>query len=150
MELYLDPIRKVKRSRPTIAWTQDMTMMLHELFPITFNNELVKQLGVSQSSLIRKARQLGIYKEHEFLQKRRNIITKMAVEAHPPHPHKGDHTWYIPNSEHTRFKNGCSSVMARDPEIVKKVHLKRNQTIKRERTRIKIDLPPLTKLNIRP
>jgi hypothetical protein len=35
------------------------------------------------------------------------------------------------------------------PEIVKKVHRKRNLTIKRDRIRIKYNLPRLTKLKLK-
>ena len=39
--------------------------------------------------------------------------------------------------------------MKTDPEVVKKVRSKRNETIRRERIRLKIGLKPLTKLKLK-
>jgi hypothetical protein len=149
MDLYLPPIFKQKRSRPKIIWSSEMLSQLTKLFPVSYNIDLSKQLGVSPRTLIRKARELNINKELGFLEKRRDEITIMAVKAHPPHPHKGELGWCIPNGESHRFKEGNISVMAVNPDIVEKVRMKRNATIRRERIRIRIGLSRLTKLNLK-
>nr|NQU91582.1 hypothetical protein [Bacteroidota bacterium] len=147
MELYLPPIQK-RPKRYKITWTGEMISTLKREFPVEYNRTLAKKLGVSMRSLIRKAREFGIDKEPFFLEKRRAEITKMAMDAHPPHPHKGDPGWCIPNSEHTRFKPGQVSLMSVDPELVEKVRTKRNETIRKEKLRIKWGLEPKTKLNL--
>ena len=126
-----------------------MLVDLTKLFPVTFNKELARKMGISPRSLIRKARELSLEKETGFLKSRREAITAMATEAHPPHPHKGQKGWCVPNSEQTRYKKGNVPAMKTRPEIVTKVHRKRNLTIKRDRNRIKYNLPRLTKLNLK-
>lgn len=146
MELYLPPLKR--KPRPKINWSGEMISQLIKLFPFTFNRELAKQLNVSMRSLIRKARELHIEKETGFLDKNRNLITAMAVKAHPEHPHKGDSTWSIPNSEHTRFKKGHIPPVL-SPKIKENAVIKRNKTMKRNRLRIKYGLPSLTKKRLR-
>ena len=149
MELYLPRAKKKKRNHTKITWTDAMLAELTILFPITFNKELARKMGISPRSLIRKARELCLEKEPGFLESRRSEIATMATEAHPPHPHKGQKGWCVPNSEQTRFKKGDVPAMKTRPEIVKKVHRKRNLTIKRDRIRIKYNLPRLTKLKLK-
>ena len=117
-------------------------------FPYRFNKELASELGVSWRSLIRKARELGIEKESRFLDKNRQTITQMAVKAQPPHPHKGEKGWCVPNSEPHRFKKGNISPMVTDPEVVKKCHKSRNQTIYREKLRLRYGIRQATKLKL--
>lgn len=148
MELYLPP--KQKRDTHQKNWTPEMIRTLTELFPVTYNKVLAAQLGISKSTLIRKARQLMLEKEAGFLDDRRNEINIMAVEAHPPHPHKGEKGWHVPNSEHTRYKPGHIPSMATDPELRIRVHTTRNKTIRRDRIRSKLGLSPLTKMNLKP
>ena len=145
-ELYLPPAGK-RAARPKINWTNEMIMILQEKYPFSFNKELAKELGVSWRSLVRKARDLGVDKEPAFLEKRREIITNMAV-AKNHNCYTGIKGWAVPNSEGTRFKKGNISIMKIDPEVVEKVRLKRNQTIRRERIRISIGLPQKTKLRL--
>jgi len=149
VELYLPPVKKNKRSaRHKIIWTDEMLRELTERFPYEFTFSLVKSLGVSPRSIIRKARELGLEKEPGFLEARKDQITELAVKAHPPHPFKGVFGWSVPNSEKSRFKPGNISVMAIDRDVVEKVRAKRNATIRRERIRLSLDLKPLTKLRL--
>lgn len=126
-----------------------MLNRLKNEFPTRYNRVLAADLGVSMRSLIRKARELGIEKEAGFLDKRRNEISRMANEAKPPNPTKGKKGWCVPNSEATRFKPGQPSRMKTNPDLVQKVRRKRNETIRRERIRLKIGLKPLTKLKLK-
>lgn len=131
-----------------ITWTPEMIETLEAEFPTAYNRVLAKKLEVSMRTLIRKARELNIEKEPDFLEKRRDEITQMAVKAHPPHPMKGVQGWAVSNSEKTRFKIGNESPM-KDPAIVKKVTESRNKTIRRERIRITYGMRRLTKLNLK-
>ena len=49
-------------ARPRIIWTDEMLEMLVSDYPITFNQILAEKLGISVSSLKRKARQLELVK----------------------------------------------------------------------------------------
>jgi len=131
-----------------INWTLEMLEQLKQEFPTRYNRELATELGVSFRSLIRKARELGYEKEPGFLDKRRDEITRMAMETHPPHPMKGVKGWCVPNSQKTRFQPGNISAMSIDRNVVRKCHAKRNATIDKELHRIKNNLPRKTKLNL--
>ena len=147
-ELHL-PLAPRKKRPHKIKWTPEMITRLKTEYPTQYNKELAAELGVSWRSLVRKARELGVEKEPGFLEKRRTEIQKMAVEAKAPQPTKGKKGWCVPNSEATRFQPGNISPMKTDPEVVKKVRSKRNETIRRERIRLKIGLKPLTKLKLK-
>jgi hypothetical protein len=138
-------IKPQKKQWRKIEWTPDMLQKLKERFPVEFNKDLAKELGISWRSLIRKARELSIEKEPQFLDKRRTTISRMAQESRPPNPTKGLKGWCVPNSEQFRFKPGHVPRMAFDPKLVERVHATRNETIRRDRIRAKIGLPRLTK-----
>lgn len=140
------PEKKILRKK--IAWTQEMIDLLISEFPYSYNKELAKKIGVSWRTLVRKARELGLEKEPGFMDKRINEITEMAVKAHPPHPYKGKKGWCVTGSEETRFKPGQISVMKTNPEVVEKVTKKRNESIARDRRRLRLGLKPLTKLRL--
>ena len=125
-----------------------MIMILCNKFSNTFNRELAKELKVSMRSLIRKARELKLEKEPGFLEKNRKIITNMAV-ANNHNKYTGVKGWCVPNSEATRFKTGQESRMKYDRDLVARVHHTRNETIKRERIRMRLGFAPLTKLNLK-
>lgn len=147
-ELNLSPAPRKKRPGK-INWTPEMITRLKTEYPTRYNKELAAELGVSWRSLVRKSHEMGIKKEPGFLEKRRDEITRMSIEAKPPQPTKGKKGWCVPNSEATRFKPGQPSRMKTDPELVEKVRRKRNETIRRERIRLKIGLKPLTNLKLK-
>jgi len=51
----------------SIHWSSQMLQLLRDLFPTTPNEELAGIIGVSTRTLIRKARQLGIDKDPQWL-----------------------------------------------------------------------------------
>lgn len=131
-----------------IIWTSYMIDRLINEFPFRFNRILATDLNVSMRSLIRKARELNINKEPNFLEKNRDKITEMAIKAHPPHPHIGDSNWSVPNSEATRFQKGNISPMGTSHKVVRKCHKTRNETIRMEKLRLKYGLNQKTKLKL--
>lgn len=64
-----------------VEWTPEMLKILNDFFPIMFNKALAKWLGVSFTTMIRKARELGLEKVDGFLDIRRPEISRMAGEA---------------------------------------------------------------------
>jgi len=147
-ELNLPVIPRI-RNHKKIKWTPGMIEKIKKEFSVSYNRVLAKDLNVSMRSLIRKARELGIQKENDFLKKRKNEIQEMSREAHPPHPYKGVKGWHVPNSEATRFKPGNTSVMKTNHDVVQKVRRKRNETIARDRRRIRLGLSPLSNLKLK-
>jgi hypothetical protein len=145
MELYLPP---KPRKKFKINWSDKMIEILKAKFAITFNRELAKELNISMRSLIRKARELKLEKEPGFLEKNRETITRMAV-ANNHNKYTGVKGWSVPNSENTRFKPGQTSLMKTDRELVSRVHKTRNETIKRERIRMRLGLSRLTNLKLK-
>lgn len=146
MELSLPPLPPKHRKGKPINWTPEMISFLIEKFPLTYNKKIADHLRIGWRSVVRKARELNLEKEPEFLTKNKNEIQLMARIAHPPHPFKGVKGWSVPNSESSRFKPGHKGL---DPVVREKLHQKRRETIARERFRIKIGLEPLTKMKIK-
>lgn len=129
-------------------WNPEMIKKIINDFPCRFSRDIAHELDISIRTVIRKARELGIEKEPGFLERNAPEIQKRAVKAHPPHPKKGQRGWAVPNSEHTRFRKGNISVMATDRDVVEKVRGKRNETIRKEKLRLKYDLKQKTKLKL--
>jgi hypothetical protein len=152
MELYLPPIiekGKAKRPyRPKIIWTQEMFAELERRFPHEFNKDIAKDLGIGWRSLVRKARELGLQKEPGFLDTRRADIVTLILKVRKPNPAQQGKGFIIPNSEPFRFKKGHTPRIAWDQDLRDKIHQKRNQTIARDRLRIKYGLSRITKLKL--
>ena len=68
----------LKKQRRGIIWTRSMLKLLKDYFPHMFNKPLAKWIGVSDRSLIRKARELGLEKRPGFLDDRREEISDLA------------------------------------------------------------------------
>lgn len=126
------------------TWTPEMLDKLKSEFPYRFSRDIGKDLGLSIRTIIRKARELGLEKQQGFLDQNRNEISKRAQEARPENPNKGDSSFRIPGGEKYLFKTG----QARYPVDYTKIHQKRNETIKKERLRLKYGLPPKTKMKL--
>ena len=130
-----------------ITWTDEMLAMLDKQFPNCFNDQLAKRLKVSVRTVIRKARERGLKKVEGFewspkanLRRRKNM---------PENPHKGKKGWTVPGGEAHQFGPGNPPPKLH-PQTRKKAVRKRNETIKREKLRLKYGLKPETKLNLKP
>lgn len=58
---------KRQGKRAVIYWTGNMLSLLKRHFPNTRNAELVELIGVSERSIARKAKQLGLEKSKSFI-----------------------------------------------------------------------------------
>lgn len=148
-ELSLPVITEPERRTAGIEWTDEMINIITSKFATSFNRDLADELGVSVRTVIRKARELRLYKEPGFLDKNRKKITKMAKEARGTNSTKGQKGWSVPGGEKYRFKPGHVPAIKNNPELIERVHRKRNETIKNERARIRIGLEPETKLRLK-
>ena len=70
----------------SIHWTPQMIADLRRWFPTTLNEELAGILGVSQRTMIRKARELGLQKNPEWL---KQIWNECRMIAHAESKRKG-------------------------------------------------------------
>lgn len=64
-----------------IFWTGQMLQDLKELFPVTANPEMAEMLGISESTMHRKARELGLKKDPEYI-KQHNKVCLLMAHAH--------------------------------------------------------------------
>ncbi len=142
-------MKEIYNNRTKIEWTEEMIIALKMKFPTEYNKYLAIELGVSVRTLIRKARELKIDKEPDFLEKRRTEISKRATACRPPNPTKGQQGWSVPNSEATRFKPGNISPMAVSQKVRDKVSQSRLKTIEEERYRIREGLDQVTRLKLK-
>ena len=147
-ELYIPTIIPSKR-RTCIEWTDEMVDIITSKFATSFNRDLADELGVSMRTMIRKARELGLEKEHGFLDKNRKKISQMARDARSPNPTKGQKGWSVPGGERYQFKPGHVPAMKNNPELIERVHRKRNETIRNEKFRLRVGLHPETKLRLK-
>lgn len=82
-------------SSTRIFWSPSMTSYLQKHFPTTKNQELAEALGVSPRTMIRKARELGLEKNPQWLQ---GVWDDHRLMAHVESKRKG-----YPGT----FKPGC-------------------------------------------
>ena len=99
-----------------IYWSTDMLDYLRRHFPTTLNEELAGCLGVSQRTMIRKARELGLKKDEAWLQQvwdeRRRLAQAISKrKGYPGCFQKGVHS-----SPDTEFKKGHTA----SPEVKQK------------------------------
>ena len=150
MELYLPPILPKKRKQGIkINWSPEMIQELTQRFPYEFNKDIASLLGISWRSVVRKARELGLEKSPDFFETNRPEMVKLILKVRKHNPNQRGKGFVIPNSEPFRFKPGNIPPQVKTPDLVKQIHAKRNETIKRDRLRIKYNLPRITKLNLK-
>lgn len=126
------------------AWTPEMIKKLTNEFPYRFSRDIGKDLGLSIRTVIRKAREFGLVKEDNFLDKNRIKISELATKAKPPNPMKGVKGWSVPGGEKFQFKPG----QIRPPVDYNKIRETRNETIRKEKLRIKYGIKQKTNLRL--
>jgi hypothetical protein len=141
-------VKSKRKARPKIEWTAEMIAKLKTDYPCRFNKDVAKELGIGWRSLVRKARELGVEKEPDFLDINRSKIVQLIAAVRKPNPSQACKGFIIPNSEKYRFKKGHVPPTKTDGELVKRIHEKRNDTIRRERLRMRYGLSRITKLKL--
>lgn len=89
-----------------IAWSKQMADDLRRYFPCTLNEELSGILGVSVRTVIRKARELGLKKDPEWLRKVWNERRLMAHAVSKSKGYPGAFQKGVRSSIATEFKKG--------------------------------------------
>ena len=115
-----------------IVWTPQMLKLLKDFFPTMFNVPLAKWIGVSRSSLLRKARELGLEKKPGFREERaEDIRHNQSIGAKRSKNTRGR----IKKGEHvspaTEFKKG--HVLSEEAKARQIAGLKRYWKYRRQR-----------------
>lgn len=139
-----------KTSKITLTPEQERWLVAH--FKHTKNEEIGERLGISQSSLHRFARELGLTKTKQFMRKVQKNTSERAKASHlmnGTYPPKG---YRIPRSEEFQFKKGVTNIQrlgkAGERKRVEKSAASRRKTFKVERARKLFGLPQQTKLRV--
>ena len=133
-----------------ITAAQEAWLIKH--YKHTKNAEVAAYLGISQSTMHRIVRKLGLKKTPQFMRKCQQATTAAAKESHlrnGTYPPKG---YVIPNRP--TFPKGVSNVerlgKRKETERIRKSTESREKTRKSERARATFGLPQRTKLRVIP
>lgn len=126
-------------------WSEQELASLTTKFPFICNKCLAKEFNCGWRTIIRKARELNLQKSESF----RDSIDFSSFG-------KGNEPWnkglkglqMVPKCVEKQFKKGHVPATKNNPELIKKLQTKRNETIKKEKLRIKYTLPQKTKLKL--
>lgn len=132
-----------------IFLTQEQEAYLRENYPTTTNYTICGKLGISERTLTRIAREMGLAKDMSVIEaKRREKISKSVRRAFLILG-GNDHN---ENGIKTRFKQGFKPVEEFGEEKFKEMHRKAVETRKKrlaeERARVNFGLPPRTRMRV--
>lgn len=135
-----------------IVLTPKQEAYLIKHFKHTHNADLAEKLGISETSLHRFARKLGLTKTRQFMRKCQADTAHAAKVSHLRHgtyPPKG---YIIPRSEEFRFKPGEKPVdrlgEKKNAERIRKSKESRAKTWRYEHARFIFGVPRKTKLRV--
>lgn len=147
---------KIKGNK-CLRWTPEMESKLIAEFPHRFNDELARELGISHSSLHRKARELKLEKTPGFLETRRADITEKATKGmaksekcrnNPGRIRKGERK--NPAGEFKKGESWCDRASAEKVrEKTQKAARTRRENTYHAMIRIKYGMQSGTKQNLR-
>ena len=139
-----------KTEKITLTEEQERWLVRH--FRHTRNEEIGERLGISQSSLHRLARELGLTKSRQFVRKMQRNAADKARASHlrnGTYPPKG---YRIPRSEEFQFKEGVTSAerlgKRRERKRIERSAESRRRTVREERARLLFGAPQLTSLRL--
>lgn len=137
---------------PRHTLTEKEVKWLEKHFRNTKNAEIAEHLGISESSVHRYARELGLKKTPQFIRKCQAATTAAAKASHlrnGTYPPKG---YKIPHSEEHRFKPGENNLQRlgprRERQRIRKMKETMAETRRVERARALFGLERKTKLKL--
>lgn len=132
-------------------FTVEQADWMREHYPTTYNQACCDYLGVSMRTMIRFARSLGLTKDPEFVKSISREHCRLMASLNRGEGNAGKANLLI-HGERYRFRKGESIEMRKGKaawEAAKeKIRQSRNETIRKERMRIKWGLPQQTKLKL--
>ncbi len=139
----------MKTEKIVLTPRQEAWLVRH--FRNTKNAELAERLGISETSLHRLARALGLKKTKRFMKKCQAATSAAAKLSHlrnGTYPPKG---YIIPGSELHRFpKGGRKETEAQKRRRIQKARETRNASIREDRLRVRWGLEQRTRLKLNP
>lgn len=139
-----------KTEKITLTEEQERWLVRH--FRHTRNEEIGERLGISQSSLHRLAREMGLTKSRQFVRKMQRNAADKAKASHlrnGTYPPKG---FIIPRSEEFRFKPGETSAQrigkAGERRRIERSAESRRKTFREEKARALFGVPRKTRLRV--
>lgn len=130
---------------------------LAKAYPVTKNAELVARLGISESALHRFAREMGLVKSREYMEKKMKTLTDKAHRHNLAHDYAqqraaGRREDTIRRIAQYRFKPGesCLSRLGEEKERIRveRAAESRRKTFRLEKGRALFGLPRETKLRV--
>lgn len=139
-----------KTYKITLTPGQERWLVAH--FKHTKNDDIMERLGISHSTLHRKARELGLTKTRQFMRKTQRNAADKAKESHlrnGTYPPKG---YRIPRSEESQFKAGVTPVerlgKRKERKRVERSAESRRKTFREEKARALFGVPRKTRLRV--
>lgn len=150
-ELNLEYIRveKPKRDTTKIVFSDEDNAKLREVFPVMFNADVAKLFGVSQSTIHRQARLLGLTKAPDFRAMMQGEMNRRASEALKGKLNSGQFQKGKRKNPAGEFKKGHKLTPEQEARRIANATTTRNKTIAAERRRILFGLPQKTKLKLK-
>lgn len=135
-----------------IALTPEQERWLVAHFRHTTNPEIARRLGISETTMHRFARELGLTKSRQHMRKTQRNAADKAKESHlrnGTYPPKG---YIIPRSEEFRFKAGVTPVerlgKRKERKRIERSAESRRRTLREERARALFGVPRKTGLRV--
>lgn len=125
-------------------WTEAELKFLQDNFPSMWNKDLAKHFGIGWRSVVRKARELGLEKSDTF---RDNIDFSAFGQGNEPWNKGMKGLPMVAACVEKQFKKGNKSCMT-DPKVAERSRTSRNETIRKEKMRLRYTLPQKTKLKL--
>lgn len=139
-----------KTYKITLTPGQERWLVAH--FKHTTNQEIVERLGISETTMHRFARELGLTKSRQHMRKTQRNAADKAKESHirnGTYPPKG---YRIPRSEEFQFKAGVTPVerlgKRKERKRVERSAESRRKTFKLERARKLFGLSQKTRMRV--
>ena len=139
-----------KTDKITLTPEQERWLVAH--FRHTTNPEIARRLGISETTMHRFARELGLTKTRQFMRKQQRNAADKAKESHlrnGTYPPKG---YRIPRSEEFQFKAGVTPVerlgKRRERKRIEKSAESLRKTRREEKARALFGVPRKTRLRV--
>jgi len=145
------PVYRPKRDTTKIVLTPEQEDWLCEHYATTYNKDCAAHLGISESSLHRHARRLGLKKDPKWFYQVELLHCQMMADANRGSGNHGIKNLLIYGAPH-RFKKGVTSRERlgdeKERQRLEKSAATRRETIRKERMRINWGFEQQTKLKI--
>lgn len=125
-----------------IYWNPSMVSYMKENFATTKNEDLAISLGVSPRTVTRKAREMGLQKDPDWVHQLWVENTKIAHAVNRIHPNAGIRNLSMFGKK-TRFKQGHEHIKLTDEQMAR-MQRRRVATLKENIRRGKKGLPKLS------